>query len=201
MYRDNHNNVLPIKITTRSFSFSIVIRDKLGMRHVIYPVIFTDFSLRKGERVQVVNGFKEAVHMYAFGKNADQLSLSGYVLASNLSNPSFAYLKNLLYVPYEKTLRAFSAAKTDPTYRATVSGPGGVLITGVATGLTLSMNSAINSVINFAMTFIAINSLMGVGKAETSKPVRTVGKVSFVPDEGSYEEPAEGDIVMNPEEE
>jgi len=191
VYIDNYNNVLGVKTdpsdTLRDLadlaggplkgaSFSIVIRDQTGNRYVMYPVIFSNFSLRKGERVQVIHGFNEAVHMYAFGKNAEQLSLSGYVLANTLSNFSFLRTKDVLNTPYDKSLRAYSAASIDPTYRATVSGPGGVLVTGVATGLDISMNGAINSVLNFSMNFIAINSLMGVGTSPTAKPTTTTGR-------------------------
>lgn len=184
VFFDNYNNTVGVKTDAadqfHKWFYSIIIRDKNGGRHIVYPAIFSNFALRKSERVQIVNGFNEAVHLYAFGKNADQLQLGGHILASTIFNFSFLGTKRAILTPYDKVLRAYSAAELGPEYRTTVSGPGGVLVTGVATDFSLSMNGAINSVLDFSMSFIAVDSMMGIGTPVKRKSISTSGELNIL---------------------
>ena len=180
LYFDNYNNTIAVKTDSsdlfHQWFYMIKVRDDTiaSNNYFLYPVIFSSFAIRKSEKVQIVNGFNEAVHLYAFGKNADQIQLGGHILASTIFNYSFVNTDWALINPYQSVLRAFAAAKHG--LKAKISGPGGVLLTGVATDFNMSMNGAINSVVDFSMTFVSADSVVSIGSLPNVPEVPKTGK-------------------------
>jgi hypothetical protein len=192
-FSGNYNNVLSVEsdpsdqIWKWFFAIKVEVENskpifqpgaQLGISSfIIYPAIISSFAIQKSEKVQVINGFNEVIHLYAFGKNADQMQINGHIL-SNFFNPAFGRSSLLITSAYEEKLRAFSAAKSGN--RVKISGPhlaadgSAVILTGVANSISYSMDATINSVINFSMSLIGVETILGIGQtpastSETSK--------------------------------
>jgi hypothetical protein len=159
----------------RKEHFMIQVKTETGERLFFYPVIFTAFAFRKDERIQIINGFNEVIHLYAFGKNPDQLQLVGYILATDAENPSHKLTGTLFTNFYNSVMRAFSGANSG--IRTRISGPhlsgnGGVILSGIANSMQISMNGQMNGYMDFTLNFIGIDSVMGVGNIPEPQIVR-----------------------------
>jgi len=126
-----------------------------GSASILFPVIFTEYRLSKREKVQIVEAFSEAVHLYAFGGGVDRLMLSGHILTDVSSGGS------LVVSPYDSGLRAFQAAKQGQL--VVVTGGGGTVFPGVVDSLEFGVSSAANNMSNFQLSMIGSKSAYYVG--------------------------------------
>ena len=189
MYIDNHINVLDNSSTyqteksAQENEFLIQLEDDLGNRHLIYPVVFNNFVWRKDERVQILNGFNEVAHLYAFGKNPDQLQLSGYVFASNKDNPRFQNTPGLITNSFDKTLRAYKAAEQGIRTKIAgpqISGKGSTILKGVSNQMNISLDASITSIMSFSINFIGVDSVMGIGDEPPNKKTPSKATTSIM---------------------
>ena len=125
-----------------------------------FPVIFNSYRVILNEKVQVLESFKEVVHVFAFGKGAGQAVLTGFVLAHGTRNPSHRRLNSRLMRKYEKGLRAFKTAKAGRV--VTISGPGDMILRGVAVGLEISLSAETQGFASFSLRFILTSSAQGI---------------------------------------
>lgn len=127
---------------------------------LVFPVIFTQYALSKRDRIQVVESFSEAVHIYAFGKGADKLVLSGHLLANtNGSDGINAY--SSLVSQYDSSLRAFKAAETGD--HIVVAGANGIVFSGVVDALDFTMDSSQNNISSFRLSMTSSDAAFYVG--------------------------------------
>jgi len=126
----------------------------------VFPVIFSSCSVQHGEKTHLLEAFNEAIHVFAFGKTAGRISLQGYLLSTSSKNKKHADFSALLCDPYDK-IRAFSAAKAGQ--KVMVSGPGGVVLSGVCSDFSYAMNGEMNNAITFNLSFITTSTVMGIG--------------------------------------
>ena len=188
-YIDNYNTALPVKTDpgdlVRQWFFSIWVQDEREENHLLYPLIFSSFVYRKGEKVQAVTGFNEVTHLYAFGKQPDSLQLNGHILSMTLQNPAFLLSSYLCTSSFDRILRAFNAAQYGIRTRVagpSIGGQGRTIIKGVATDMTISMNGAINSVMDFSMNFLSVDTSMSFGGGSVAAPdVPTTGRAILEP--------------------
>lgn len=129
-----------------------------------YPVIISRFEYAASEKVQVVEAFKEYIHLYAFGRAASQVQIQGHCL--NIGD-DFSGSAVPLKSVYQQQLRAFKAAQGGGM--VSIVGPIGVL-KGVAVNMSFSISSGQDSILNFAMAFIVLDgsSESSVGGAQGS---------------------------------
>ena len=116
-----------------------------------YPVIISRFEYGASEKVQVVEAFKEYIHLYAFGRAASQVQIQGHCL--NVGD-DFSGSAPTLKSAYQNQLRAFKAAQGGGLI--SIVGPVGVL-KGVANSLAFNISSGQDSIINFGMSFIVLD--------------------------------------------
>ena len=124
-----------------------------------FPIIIESFSSDITEKVQIVEAFNEVVHFFAYGKGVGKVSISGCVFSIDekfLTNS----LNTGLISQYEKKLRAFKVAKDGKLIL--ISGPGGVVLKGAASHFTYNIHGRTNSMIQFNMTFLIVDSIMGI---------------------------------------
>jgi len=168
----------------KKWLFSIRLWDERGGKHIVYPAIFSSFTYRKGERVQVVNGFDEVTHIYAFGKNPGQFQLGGHVISDGVFNQSFLKTGIALTAHYNEILRAFEAANAGvrtEIYGPNIENRGGIIMKGVAVDFAVSMDAAVNSIMNFSLNFIEVDRIMGLGvKNPTREPLTKVGQLNII---------------------
>ncbi len=122
-----------------------------------FPVIISRFGYGASEKVQVIETFKEYIHMYAFGRAASSVQIVGHVLAQSGDLSAAEDLKSA----YESTLRAFKVAQGGSLI--SISGPLGV-IKGVAINLMFDIAAGQDNVFNFTMNFIVLD---GNGSSQT----------------------------------
>lgn len=157
-----------------------IVQFKLSGENIFtYPVIFTMFNLQKSEKVQVTETFGENIHLYAFGKAADVLQVSGMVLADTEMNPDLSRTAIFFTNGYDNTVRAFQAAKYGRII--TVVGPGGTVFDGMCIGMNISASAQINILVEFTLNLIGVNSIMAYSKAVTKPTTGESRKTSNAP--------------------
>jgi len=123
--------------------------------NLVYPVIFTDFSMTSGERVQTIEAFNDAIHLYAFGKRTANVTIRGMLLSDSVSNNAHQQLNALLMNKYN-TMRAFNMAKAGKLVE--VAGPGDLRIKGVVVGLDIGVRAEQDNVIPFSLNMLVTES-------------------------------------------
>ena len=137
IYNNASNNVLAVRKNARPSFGAIRVQSQNGnTSSLVTPVIFNQFVINYNEKVQVLESFNEVVHIYAYGKGAGSLTLGGMVLAT-CDNRLLANTNRLLVKQYENQLRAFQAARRGDLVK--VSGPGGIVGSGVVVSLSVSI--------------------------------------------------------------
>jgi len=116
-----------------------------------FPILITQFQYEAQENIQVVEAFKEFIHVYAFGRRHGTISIAGVSLNVGDNFASAQALKGV----YENQMRAFKVAQSGQM--TTISGPLGVL-KGVATNLSFNIAGGADNIFNFQMGFIVVDS-------------------------------------------
>lgn len=124
-----------------------------------FPFIFTNYSVNLNEKIQVLETFKEFIHLYAFGKAAGQAQIQGQLLEGR-GNTRHSQLGPGLLSVYEKQLRALQLAKSGKL--AIISGPGNTIIKGVVNNLNYSITGATSNILTFTLNLIIVSSALGV---------------------------------------
>jgi hypothetical protein len=159
LYDDNFKHVARAALSGSSAQAYFKVQGYPG-----YPVIISRFEYSASEKVQVVEAFKEYIHLYSFGRAASQVQIQGYCL--NIGDDFSGSVPPLKTV-YQQQLRAFKAAQGGGM--VSIVGPIGVL-KGVAVNMSFSISSGQDSLMNFAMAFIVLDgtSESSVGSAQGS---------------------------------
>jgi hypothetical protein len=124
--------------------------------NLVYPVIFTDFSMNSGERVQTIEAFNDALHIYAFGKRTASVSIRGMLLSDSVKNESHQQLNKLLMRKYDQ-MRAFTMAKAGKLVE--ITGPGDLRIKGAIIGLDIGIRAEQDNVIPFTLSMLVTESI------------------------------------------
>jgi hypothetical protein len=128
LYNDNFRTVSRAALSGSSAQAYFKVQGFPG-----YPVIISRFDYSSSEKVQVVEAFKEYIHLYAFGRAASQVQIQGHCL--NIGDDFSGSVPTLRQV-YQDQLRAFKAAQGGGLI--SIVGPIGVL-KGVATSLSFGI--------------------------------------------------------------
>lgn len=122
-----------------------------------FPVIFRQFSAQLQEKIQVLETFKEFIHIYAFGKGAGRATLSGSILSCGGGPPNANKVANA----YQNSLRARALAKSGSL--ATISGPGSFVVRGVIDSMSISIAAETHNMADFTLNMIIASSVSGAG--------------------------------------
>jgi len=173
LYRDSFKRVARASLVGSSARAYFKVQGYPG-----YPVIISRFEYGASEKIQVVEAFKEYIHLYAFGRAASQVQIQGHCL--NIGD-DFAGSAVPLKAVYQLQLRAFKTAQQGGLIG--IVGPIGVL-KGVAANLSFSIMGGQDGLLNFGMSFIVLDgsseSSVGTsqGSGSSSSSENTQGKSS-----------------------
>lgn len=159
LFEDNWRNVLAASEgrEDRASAEGYIIVSPLGFG---FPIIITQYMVNLGEKVHVLEAFKENVHVYAFGKAVGQAVIQGASLEGPTNKEHTVFNSQLLNA-YQTKLRALAAAKSGNLVE--ISGPGDNAVAGVATGLQFQLEGQLSSVIRFTMNLILVDTAIGIG--------------------------------------
>jgi len=130
-----------------------VISVSAGGEDIVFPVIFTNFNANFSEKIQVVSAFGEHIHIYAFGKNAGNASISGIIGNQDAEFVFPGFKANYLDL-YER-VRAYSAASSGTLLK--ISGPGNCAMKAIAQGTNFGLTGDSYSTINFSLNLIIVS--------------------------------------------
>ena len=127
-----------------------------------YPVIITRFEYSASEKLQIVEAFKEYIHLYAYGRAASQVQIQGHCL--NIGDDFSGSVPSLKEI-YQSQLRAFKVAQSGGLI--SIVGPVGVL-KGVAVNMSFGIAAGQDGVFNFSMGFVVLDGTneSSVGQAQ-----------------------------------
>ncbi len=161
MYNNSWQYVLRSQTdVTQNESVITVKADSNGKSLLTYPVIFTDYAFEQGERVQTVEAFNDALHLYAFGKRTGSLSLGGAVVSTRTENDKHTKVKALLVDVYNKKIRAYKMAKKGQLVQ--IAGPGSLYAEGVISNFQITAQAQQANVLTFRLSMLVTDSLGSV---------------------------------------
>lgn len=110
-----------------------------------FPALVQSYQVSRGERIQAVQCFNDAIHLYCFGGTPITGNIAGFMLAKNNK------LKALIGA-YESKYRAYNATEK-PFDITTISGE---TLKGLASNLIYAINAERPALINFSFDFYAL---------------------------------------------
>lgn len=120
-------------------------------------IMFTRFHVQQGERVQIVEAFNDAKHLFVFGSVPTMVTVNG-VFVADRSNPGL--VKNDMTNFYNR-IRAYTSAIKGEF--VAISVPGSV-IRGVVIRFEHGMDANNNSLMPFTIQLAGVTSLTGIRK-------------------------------------
>lgn len=143
-----------------------------GASSLIYPVIFTGFRITKREKVQTVEAFDETNHLYAFGKSADVVQLSGMVMDSVKGTAGSSGLMK----KYDSEFRAFKSAEKGKML--VISGIAGSVISGTVDSLEIAASAETDCLLSFSLSLLCVDHAFNVNAPASGKSGAAKGSSS-----------------------
>ena len=151
IYTNSWVNVYPALTDTNLTSMIHIKNSK-----ITFPVIFTSYTVDHSERVQSIEAFNDALHIYCFGRRQGGLTLGGMLLSYG-DNRGHAKATKYLLKPYFDDLRAFKRAQTGKLVQ--ISGPGNLYAEGVVINFNFQSQAGQDNILNFNLRLILTDSV------------------------------------------